>query len=314
MSSISQVFLAIIFCFASKNSQAILPKRLVGLFFILPTVLSLLPNIGAVWLILGSLGTASIALLYITLNLAFQVKTIYTTVREDILWARNISRHYGVYTLIENQWARLHVPQVLRVFWLTRLTEQAIMIIADTAHASYLESGQASVPLDFQYFWTTGRELLVRGCETLVAVLGMTSVLSSISHQIGCLMQAFLAVEDPEDRSIGTVSAILFFILALQTGLTGMEPEKRFHRLYRNLWLLFTAILHFIHNMVSPLLFSLSASRNMSLAKHSRALLVCLFLIVFPTWFLYFLWTNNPVSTWLLAVSAFSIEVVIKVI
>jgi E3 ubiquitin-protein ligase RNF139 len=123
-----------------------------------------------------------------------------------------------------------------------------------------------------------------------------------------------LAVEDPEDRNIGTVSAMLFFILALQTGITGMEPEKRFQRLYRNVCLLFTAILHFVHNMVSPLLNSLSASRNMSIQKHTRALTVCLFLITFPIWFLIYLWRNEAtVSTWLLAVSAFSVEVVIKV-
>jgi len=279
----------------------------------MPTVLSLLPALRPSVLMFSSLGAASIALLFVALNLVFQVNTIYNTVREDILWARNMSRHYGVYTLIENQWTRLHVPQVLRVFWLTRLTEQAIVIFADTAHENYVTSGSAFVPLDPQYFLTTFKELLIRGCETVIAVLGMTSILSSISHQVGCLMQGFLVVEDPEDKSIGTVSAILFFILALQTGLTGMDPEKRFQRLYRNLCLLSTAILHFVHNMVSPLLFSLSASRNMSWSRHVRALTVCLFLIIFPTWFLVYLWSSNPVSTWLLAVSAFSIEVVIKV-
>lgn len=77
------------------------------------------------------------------------------------------------------------------------------------------------------------KELLVRGCETVIAVLGMTSVISSISHEIGSGIQWFLSSEAPEDRGIGTVSAILFFILALQTGITGMEPEKRFQRLYR---------------------------------------------------------------------------------
>lgn len=148
----------------------------------------------------------------------------------------------------------------------------------------------------------------------MIAVLGMTSVLSSISQQVGCGIQWFLAVEDPEDRNIGTVSAMLFFILALQTGITGMDPEKRLQRLYRNICLLFTAILHFIHNMVNPLLNSLSASRNMSVQRHARALAVCMFLIAFPAWFLFYLWRNEGlVSTWLLAVSAFSIEVIIKV-
>jgi E3 ubiquitin-protein ligase RNF139 len=45
-----------------------------------------------------------------------------------------------------------------------------------------------------------------------------------------------------EDRSMGTVSAILFFILALQTGLTGLDPDSRLIRLAKNTCLLFTAM------------------------------------------------------------------------
>ena len=204
---------------------------------------------------------------------------------------------------------------MLRVFWLTRLVEQALMMLAESeTSADFNESGLLSITIDPSMIYATGKTLIVRGCETMIAVLGMTSVLSSISHQVGCGVQWFLAVEDPEDRNIGTVSAMLFFILALQTGITGMDPEKRFQRLYRNVCLLFTAILHFIHNMVNPLLNSLSASRNMSVQRHARALAVCLFLIAFPSWFLFFLWRNEGlVSTWLLAVSAFSVEVIIKV-
>lgn len=243
--------MGITFCRASSSAQNYLPKYLVGICFILPSILSLFPISEAI-LMFSSLAAASTALLFVALNLAFQVRTIYTNVRADILWARNMIRHYGVYTLVENQWNRLHVrtggcrpiallivttqvPQVLRVFWLTRLTENAIVICADTAHKNMVSSGSAFIPLEYTFFLTAAKELMIRGCETVIAVLGMTSILSSLSHQVGCLMQSFLVVEDPEDRSIGTVSAILFFILALQTGLTGMPPEKRFQRLYRNL-------------------------------------------------------------------------------
>ncbi|RWS03823.1 protein TRC8-like protein [Dinothrombium tinctorium] len=309
-----QVFLAILFCFASSSPQKILPKRMVGLCFIIPTVLSLLPRIPNMILMFGPIAAASVAFLHVCLNVIYSAHSIFQSLYGGIIWSRTFMRHYGLYTLLENQWTRLHVPQVLRVFWLTRLTEQAVLLIADSTHEHYLDTGVISLPFDTQHLWITSKQLMMRGCETVIAVLGMTSVVSSICYQIGSLMQSFLLVEDPEDRSIGTVSAILFFILALQTGLTGMEPEKRLLRLYRNLCLVSTAILHFIHNMVSPLLFSLSASRNMSINRHGRALLVCLFLVVFPIWFLSHLWSYHPVSTWLLAVSAFSVEVIIKVV
>ena len=63
---------------------------------------------------------------------------------------------------------------------------------------------------------------------------------------------------------------MLFFVLALQTGLTGMESEKRFQQICKNLCLLLTAILHFVHSMVQPVLMSLSASRSSNRASHVR--------------------------------------------
>lgn len=161
---------------------------------------------------------------------------------------------------------------------------------------------------------TAAQNLLVGGCETLTAILGMTSIVSVICHYIGKAFQAFLLSEDyDEDKSIGTVSAILFYILALQTGLTTLTPDKRFVRLCRNFCLLVSALLHFLHNIVAPILMSLSAARNPSLKRHARALCVCVFLLAAPLGLLAVLWTRHTPSTWLLAVTAFSVEVIIKV-
>lgn len=162
---------------------------------------------------------------------------------------------------------------------------------------------------------STVQNLLVSGCETLTAVLGMTSIVSLICYYIGKLFQWFLLSEDyDEDKSIGTVSAILFYILALQTGLTSLPPEKRFIRLCRNFCLLITALLHFLHNIVAPILMSLSAARNPSRRRHARALCVCFFLLAAPILLLAALWSRHSPSTWLLAVTAFSIEVIVKVL
>lgn len=160
----------------------------------------------------------------------------------------------------------------------------------------------------------TLQKLLVDGCETLTAVLGMTSVISVICHYIGKVFQWYLLTFDnDEEKSLGTVSAVLFYILALQTGLTSLSPDKRFVRLCRNLCLLITALLHFLHNIVSPILMSLSAARNPSRKRHFRALTVCAFLVIAPLCLLKALWSRHSPSTWLLAVTAFSVEVVVKV-
>lgn len=160
----------------------------------------------------------------------------------------------------------------------------------------------------------TIQKLLVDGCETLTAVLGMTSVISLICHYIAKVFQWYLlAFDNDEEKSLGTVSAVLFYILALQTGLTSLSPDKRFVRLCRNLCLLTTALLQFLHNIVSPILMSLSAVRNPSRKRHFRALSVCAFLVIAPICLLKVLWSRNSSSTWLLAVTTFFIDVVVKV-
>ncbi|KAG5893529.1 hypothetical protein JTB14_006065 [Gonioctena quinquepunctata] len=206
--------------------------------------------------------------------------------------------------LVESEWLRLNVPEVLRTFWMLRVFEHTIIFFL----SGYWELEDGNSP-----YFRLLKYLMVTGCDTLTAVLGITSIVSYICNYIGKFFQWILLTDDENDKNFGTVSAIVFYILALQTGLTGLEPEVRFVRLCRNFCLLFTALLHFTHNVVNPLLMSLSASHNPSLKRHLHALLVSGVLILLPILLMYFLWKTQEMSTWLLAVTAFSIEVIIKV-
>ncbi|XP_013185141.1 protein TRC8 homolog [Amyelois transitella] len=238
------------------------------------------------------------------------IQVIYAGYQQGRLFVSN----YGLSALVEMEWMRLNVPCVLRVFWVMRVAEHAILLLMDNYEDENEEGIRVSTLLAVQSLASMAKSLLVTGCETITAVLGMTSVISFFCHYIGNFFQWILLTDEEEDKSIGTVSAILFYILALQTGLTSLNPEKRFVRLCRNFCLLFTALLHFLHNIVNPMLMSLSASHNPSTHRHVRALGVCAFLIIFPISLLVYLWSQHTISTWLLAVSAFSIEVIVKVI
>ena len=218
----------------------------------------------------------------------------------------------GIQNYIESHWVRMRVPTVLRVFFVSRVLYQVAGHVLYMMYQHYVVTGI----VDY-WAWSFNAELFklvaVRSCETIVSLLGLTSMLSLLTHYIGLFMAFCIGSDTEEDRNMGTVSAILFFILALQTGLPGLVVEKRLMQLYRNFCLLSTAILHFVYNMVNPLLMSLSASRNTNVLRHARALMMCVFLTVFPLWLLTYLWSRYTVSTWLLAVTAFSIEVIFKV-
>lgn len=49
------------------------------------------------------------------------------------------------------------------------------------------------------------KTLLVGGCDTLVAVLGMTSVVSYLCYYLGCLFQWALLAEEDEEKPIGLI-------------------------------------------------------------------------------------------------------------
>lgn len=214
----------------------------------------------------------------------------------------------GIQGYVEHHWIRLRVPKVLRVFWIARLFYDFTILCLQNFHE---KEGLSVYSVDYHAVFV---KLFTQSCENFIAMLGMTSIVSFLAHHVGIFLAFCVGSDSEEDRNMGTVSAILFFILGLQTGLTGLTPDVRLTRLCKNFCLLLTAISHFIHSMIHPILMSLSASQSSHLVRHLRVLSMCIFLLTFPTCLLMYLWNHYSISTWLLAVTAFSVEVMLKVI
>lgn len=306
--------ISFVFTYSFIGPKYPIVNKFLPISFLAPSILAILPasssllNHSPVFAALLPLAMVKYVLCYSAIPV---VQTIYSGYQHS----RNIINNFGLSALIEAEWLRLNIPCILRTFWLIRVAEHAMILLIEHYQSKNVdESTVHSNFLAISALLLMCKSLLISGCESLTALLGMTSVVSYICYYICCFFQWILLTEDEDDKSIGVVSAILFYVLALQSGLTSLDPEKRFIRLAKNFCLLCTAVLHFIHNIVNPLLLSLSASYNPSLHRHLRALAVCGFLICFPLSLLYYLWSQNISKSWLLAVSAFSIEAIIKVL
>ena len=232
--------------------------------------------------------------------LRYKLYTYYLT-------CKYVITNFGIQAFIEDQWMRLEIPKVLRVFWLIRFSWQLIDVAFGT-------KGPNNISIDSSNFWNVTTQLSTSSCDSSLAVLGLSAVVATVTHQIGVLTDKFLGGNSDEVANIGPVSAVLFFILALQTGLAGLEPSKRFIRLYRNCILLTTALLHFFHGMVNQVMMTLSTAPSMAVSRHIRALIMCAILVVFPFSLVLYLWSTAPMGTWLFAVTAFCMELVVKVI
>lgn len=300
---ILQSLISIIFINIHLGPRHPLVQKMLPVCFMAPSILAFLPL--PPFLLNHSPALATVMpLLLVKFVLCSSVLQIFHSVYSGYVQAKNFVSNFGMSALVESEWVRLNVPEVLRTFWLLRVLEHT---------GIFFLSGYWDIEDGYSPYFRLMKYLMVTGCDTLTAVLGITSIVSYICNYIGKVFQWILLTDDENDKNFGTVSAIVFYILALQTGLTGLEPEIRFIRLCRNFCLLFTALLHFTHNVVNPLLMSLSASHNPSLKRHLHALLVCGVLVLLPILLMYFLWSTQETSTWLLAVTAFSIEVIVKV-
>ncbi|XP_060742993.1 E3 ubiquitin-protein ligase RNF139 [Tachysurus vachellii] len=257
--------------------------------------------------------SGSVLCLNTAVCLLVRFKRLYYSCRYVYLLVRHMYRIYGLQLLLEDTWKRIRVPDVLRVFWLTRLAAQAVVLVYAVRMAQVEENGQSYVTWDV--FWELCSSLIISGCDSTLTVLGMSAVISSAAHYLGLGVLAFIgSTEDEEDRRLGFVAPVLFFILALQTGLSSLEPGQRLVRLSRNLCLLLTAVLHFVHGMTEPVLMALSASHVQSVRRHAPALLVSLVLLTLPVVLSDMLWRRCVLNTWLFAVTAFCVELCLKVL
>ncbi|XP_029341519.1 protein TRC8 homolog [Acyrthosiphon pisum] len=215
--------------------------------------------------------------------------------------AQEFLNNFGIFNLVETEWFRLKIPSVLRMFWAIRVLIQIL----------YLSTNEEIKNLTF---FETVKYLLIKGCNTCTAVLGMTSFISYFCDNIGAFFQWVLLIDEVDDLNCGVLNAVLFTILAMQSGLTGLDPENRLIKLYQNVHLVFISLQDYIHKMVDKLLIYLNSSYNRSLNRHSRALLVCGCLIVTAVTSLHLVLSYHSVSHWLLAVSALNIISLIKVL
>uniref|UniRef100_A0A8C1PEQ1 E3 ubiquitin-protein ligase RNF139 n=1 Tax=Cyprinus carpio TaxID=7962 RepID=A0A8C1PEQ1_CYPCA len=257
-----------------------------------------------------ALASGAILATHATVNLLWKLKWFYFSCRYVYLLLRHMYRIFGLQLLLEDTWKRIRFPDILRVFWLTRMTAQAVILV----YVVRVVRSESSLQLGWDLFWDLTSNLIISGCDSTLTVLGMSAVISSLAHYLGLSILAFIGSTEEEDKRLGFVAPVLFFILALQTGLSGLDPEERLIRLSRNMCLLLTAILHFIHGMTDPVLMTLSASHVTSVRRHVPVLLVSLVLFALPVLLSYVLWQHYMLNTWLFAVTAFCVELCLKVL
>ncbi|KAJ6640034.1 Protein TRC8 like [Pseudolycoriella hygida] len=201
-----------------------------------------------------------------------------------------------------NKWNRLDIHSALRTCWILRTIGQLFSAIVFSEEV---------------FLWSTvAQNLLAGGCETLIAIMGMASIVSAICLQIEKLVQLFVpcVIESHRFHTFGSISFAAFVNFTMEYGLTSLSPDKRFAGLCRNLCRLTITVLNLIHLTIKPVWISLNATGNPSRKKYARTLLLYMFVLVVAIALVAMLWTKHSSSTWLLTVTIFAVQFIVNVL
>ncbi|CAF3342544.1 unnamed protein product [Rotaria socialis] len=191
---------------------------------------------------------------------------------------------------------------------------------------------------------------LFYGTETIFTLISLACLISylmkTISHRLFRLLH--LWTEDVEQ--IGTVVGVMFFLLLFQSNITRLDLNRRHVPLLKALSLLIVALFHFLHTILEPQLLKVAMQtitirivfnqtnensqegegneqenrNNSSLTSlysslilrsyHHRHVYTCLSILFLVVLYVVLLWRLTTFSTWLLAVTAFSLELIVRLL
>ncbi|EFX69382.1 hypothetical protein DAPPUDRAFT_329161 [Daphnia pulex] len=115
-----------------------------------------------------------------------------------IIWG---IRNDGILAFFESERLRLNIPLIFRSFWLMRCGIHMYIYLVSSEFAW----------TDVESLNTLLKLVMVRGCETLPALLGMASVFSWICAKVYLKSQEFMQIPDERSTHIGPLIAATLF-------------------------------------------------------------------------------------------------------
>ncbi|CAF2056268.1 unnamed protein product [Rotaria magnacalcarata] len=189
--------------------------------------------------------------------------------------------------------------------------------------------------------------LLYYGTETTFTLISLACLVSYgmkiISH---CLFRRLCLWSDDVEQ-IGAVFGIMFFLLLFQSNLTRLDLNRRHIPLLKAFSLIIIALFHLLHTILEPELLKVAMqmmtvkmafdqtdeyseenmennkkrsmlklyfSRKFFRSFHHRHIYTCLSILFIIISYTTVLWNLTSISTWLLAVTAFSLELIVRLL
>lgn len=100
----------------------------------------------------------------------------------------------------------------------------------------------------------------------------------------------------------GVTEGVMMALLALQTGLIDLPMPQRMAAMSIILFIVVISLVQSMHEIVEPILLTLSAPHSRSILRHIRVIAVCLFVLVSSLYMAFFICQLFDVDLWMLVV------------
>lgn len=223
-------------------------------------------------LILAHNVACSLAMLFICIYVLNKVPTLILSVRRSYRVLRAVLIVRGIGDGAVTVWRRLKFAELLTLAWLTMFFVRIYVDVVDK------ERG-----------WEhAGAIFLSAIAESTSTPLSLLALALTVSHVCKLVVHiAQWAVGDRREHGHvlahgGYTEALTLVFLCAQTGLLGMRTEQKAFLLGLVLFIVMSALLQSLFELLEPQLLALAATRTAPRSRHSRSLMLAAFLTVAP--------------------------------
>ncbi|KFD57491.1 hypothetical protein M514_01594 [Trichuris suis] len=157
------------------------------------------------------------------------------------------------------------------------------------------------------------RYVLVRSCETFVALLGLCAFISVLSDMLISLMIRSIGESGRDDEfSGGFVMGAIFLMLCLQVDLTMQPPAVRIFLLYRSCMLIGIGVMHFVHSHLHNALMRLSRSGTLTWSLYVACYAEGVMFLLMPLLAARFIWLPEIRNPWFMSTVIYGAELFCK--
>lgn len=192
-------------------------------------------------------------------------------------------------------WHTIMLPTQLLLFWMVLFCTQ-LYIYLSAENNPIIQEGWLVMVL----------ASIGECCATPVSLFALCVTISYASYYILTLTKLYLqgweGIGHDNDGMRGWTEGFTMLLIAMQTGLLDLRPLQRAFLMSILLFIVASSLIQSMYEMTDPILLTLSASRNGSIFKHLRAVVLCTFLWMFPLYMTYMICQYLDLDFWLLVI------------